>query len=168
LPARGGNEALKREAQLQNLSIPNTAMAVAIENADPDDMNNVHPKNKQDIGKRLALAALANVYGEKIVYSGPIYDKMEITGSSIKLYFKHTGSGLMAKDKELKGFAIAGADKKFVWANAKIEGNTVIVSSPGIVNPAAVRYGWGNNPPTSLYNKENLPASPFRTDPLDQ
>ncbi len=168
LPARGGNEAIKREAQLQNLSIPNTAMAVAIENADPDDMNNVHPKNKQDIGNRLALAALATVYGEKIVYSGPIYDKMEIAGNSIKLYFKHTGSGLMTKDGDLKGFAIGGEDKKFVWATAKIEGNTVIVSSPEIANPVAVRYGWGNNPLTSLYNKENLPASPFRTDSFDK
>jgi sialate O-acetylesterase len=89
---------------------------------------------------------------------------MEISGNNIKLYFKHTGSGLVAKDAMLKGFAIAGADKKFVWATAKIEGNTVTVSSPDITAPVAVRYGWGNNPPTSLYNKENLPASPFRTD----
>jgi sialate O-acetylesterase len=114
------------------------------------------------------LAALANVYGEKIVYSGPIYDKMEIAGNSIKLFFKHSGSGLAAKDGELKGFAIAGADKKFVWATAKVEGNTVVVSSTEIANPVAVRYGWGNNPPTSLYNKENLPASPFRTDSFDK
>ena len=168
LPAKGGSEAVKREAQLLNLSIPNTAMAVAIDNADPTDMNNVHPKNKQEIGKRLALAALATTYNEKIVYSGPIYDKMEISGSSIKLYFNHTGSGLITKDDGLKGFAIAGADEKFVWATAKIESNTVTVSSSGITNPVAVRYGWGNNPPTSLYNKENLPASPFRTDSFDK
>ncbi len=168
LPARGGNEAIKREAQLQNLSFPNTAMAVAIDNADPLDMNNVHPKNKQDIGNRLALAALATVYDKKNIYSGPIYDKMETTGNSIKLYFKHTGGGLMVKDGDLKGFAIAGEDKKFVWATAKIEGNTVVVSSLDIANPVAVRYGWGNNPPTSLYNKENLPASPFRTDSFDK
>lgn len=168
LPAKGGSEAVKREAQLLNLSIPNTAMAVAIDNADPTDMNNVHPKNKQEIGRRLALAALATTYNEKIVYSGPIYDKMEISGSSIKLYFNHTGSGLITKGAGLKGFAIAGADKKFVWATAKIESNTVTVSSSGITNPVAVRYGWGNNPPTSLYNKENLPASPFRTDSFDK
>ncbi|MEO7984595.1 MAG: sialate O-acetylesterase, partial [Bacteroidota bacterium] len=168
LPAKGGSEAIKREAQLQNLSIPNTAMAVAIDNADPADMNNVHPKNKQEIGRRLSLAALAIVYGEKIVYSGPIYDKMEISGNNIKVYFKQAGSGLVAKDGELKGFAIAGEDKKFVWANAKIEGNTLIVSSPEILNPVAVRYGWGNNPVTSLYNKEKLPASPFRTDSFDK
>ena len=168
LPAKGGSEAIKREAQLQNLSVPNTAMAVAIDNADSADMNNVHPKNKQEIGRRLALAALAITYGKKIVYSGPIYNKMETSGSSIKLYFNHTGTGLMAKDGDLKGFAIAGPDKKFVWATAKIEGNTVVVSSPDIVNPVTVRYGWGNNPITSLYNKENLPASPFRTDSFEK
>ncbi len=168
LPAKGGSEAIKREAQLQNLTIPNTAMAVAIDNADPNDMNNVHPKNKQEIGRRLALAGLALAYNEKVVYSGPIYDKMEISGNNIKLYFKHSGSGLVAKDADLKGFAIAGADKKFVWGTAKIEGNTVTVSSPDIAAPVAVRYGWGNNPVTSLYNKENLPASPFRTDSFDK
>jgi sialate O-acetylesterase len=164
LPAKGGNEAVKREAQLQNLSIANTAMVVAIDNADPDDMNNVHPKNKQDIGKRLAVAALAKVYGEKIVYSGPVYSKMSIEENKIRLFFEHTGSGLLAKGGDLKGFAIAGADKKFVWATAKIEGNNVVVSSPEIKSPVVVRYGWGGNPPTSLYNKENFPASPFRTD----
>ena len=165
IPAAGGSEAIKREAQFQNLSIPNTAMAVAIDNADPTDMNNVHPKNKQEIGRRLALAALATVYDEKIVYSGPQYEKMKVEGSNIRLYFKHTGSGLQAKDGVLKGFAMAGEDKKFVWATAIIEGNTVLISAVGITNPIAVRYGWGNNPPTSLYNKEGLPATPFRTDP---
>ncbi len=168
LPAQGGSEAIKREAQLQNLSIPNTAMVVAIDNADANDMNNVHPKNKQEIGRRLALAGLAIAYGEKIVYSGPLYDKMKIDGSSIRLYFNNTGTGLVLKDSDLKGFAIAGEDKKFVWGNAKIDGNTVVVSSPGITQPIAVRYGWGSNPPTSLYNKENLPASPFRTDSFDK
>jgi sialate O-acetylesterase len=167
LPAQGGAEAIKREAQLLNLSIPNTAMAVAIDNADPNDMNNVHPKNKQEIGRRLALAGFAIAYGMQIVYSGPLYEKMIIEGNSIKLFFKNTGSGLVAKDGMLKGFAIAGKDKKFVWADAKIDGNTIIVSSSVIDKPVAVRYGWGNNPPTSLYNKENIPASPFRTDSVD-
>jgi sialate O-acetylesterase len=168
VPAKGGSEAIKREAQLQNLSLPNTAMVVAIDNADPGNMGNVHPKNKQDIGYRLALAAQAIAYGDKkMVYSGPIYDKMEIQGGAIRLHFKHTGSGLMAKEGELKGFAIAGEDKKFVWGTARIEGNTVVVSNPGISKPLAVRYGWGSNPPISLYNKENLPASPFRTDSSD-
>ncbi len=168
LPAQGGSEAIKREAQLQNLSIPNTAMAVAIDNADPDDMNNVHPKNKQEIGKRLGLAALAIVYNRKIVYSGPLYDKMQIEGSSIRVYFKNTGGGLIAKGGELKGFAIAAADKKFVWANAKIDGNSIVVSAAGISNPAVVRYAWGNNPQATLYNKEDLRASPFRTASLDK
>jgi sialate O-acetylesterase len=168
IPAKGGAEAIKREAQLQNLSLENTAMVVAIDNADSADMNNVHPKNKQEIGRRLALAALATTYGEKIEYSGPVYEKMEIDGNAITLYFKHTGTGLIAKNGELKGFAIAGTDKKFVWATARIKGNTVIVSADGITNPVAVRYGWSNNPQTSLYNKEMLPASPFRTDSFDK
>ena len=168
LPAMGGSEAIKREAQLQNLSVPNTAMVVAIDNADPTDMNNVHPKNKQEIGRRLALAAEAMVYAEKIAYSGPIYEKMEVEGNTIRLYFKHVNGGLVTKDGGLKGFAIAGEDKKFVWGNAKIDGNTILVSNPGIAKPVAVRYGWGGNPPVSVYNKENLPASPFRTDSFDK
>ena len=164
IPAKGGSEAIKRQAQLQNLSLPNTAMVVAIDNADSNDMNNVHPKNKQEIGRRLAIAAEAIAYGNKIVYSGPVFEKMEIEGNRIRLHFKHTGSGLMAKDGALKGFAIAGDDRKFIWANATIEGNTIVVATPEVTKPIAVRYGWSNNPPTSLYNNENLPASPFRTD----
>lgn len=168
LPAMGGSEAIKREAQLQNLSIPNTAMVVAIDNADSNDMNNVHPKNKQEIGRRLTLAAEAIAYNEKITYSGPLYDRMKIEGNKIRLYFKYIDGGLIAKDNKLIGFSIAGADKKFVWANATIDGNTVIVSSPEINKPVAVDYGWGRNPPTSLYNKANLPASPFRTDSVNE
>ncbi|GAC1589316.1 MAG: sialate O-acetylesterase [Chitinophagaceae bacterium] len=164
LPAKGGAEAIKREAQLKNLSIPNTAMVVAIDNADPNNQNNVHPKNKQEIGRRLALAALGMVYGEKIEYSGPLYDRMEIQGNRIVLYFKHIDGGLVAANGILKGFSIAGEDKRFVWANAVIEGNTIIVSATAVDIPVAVRYGWGNNPVTSLYNKAGLPASPFRTD----
>jgi len=164
LPAMGGTEAIKREAQLENLSIPNTAMVVAIDNADSNNMGNIHPKDKQEIGRRLALAAEAIAYHEKVVYSGPLYDKMKIEGNKIRLYFKDIDGGLMAKNNKLIGFAIAGADKKFEWADAEIDGNTVIVSSPEVNKPIAVRYGWGNNPPTSLYNKANLPASPFRTD----
>jgi sialate O-acetylesterase len=163
-PAKGGSEAIKREAQLLNLSIPKTGMAVAIDNADSFNMVNVHPKNKQEISRRLVLAARAVAYGENITYSGPLYDKMEVKGNTIQLQFKSTDAGLICKGDQLKGFAIAGEDKKFVWADAKIEGKTVVVSSPTISNPVAVRYGWGSNPPTSLYNKANLPASPFRTD----
>ncbi|NWJ52918.1 MAG: hypothetical protein HXX14_18855 [Bacteroidetes bacterium] len=164
IPAKGGAEAIKREAQLQNLSVPNTEMVVAIDNADPTNQANIHQKNKQEIGRRLALAARNIVYGEKTTFSGPIYDKMKIEGNSIRLLFKHTDGGLTAKDNQLKGFAIAGKDMKFVWANASIEGKTIRVTSSEIENPVAVRYGWGSNPPTSLYNMANLPASPFRTD----
>jgi sialate O-acetylesterase len=154
-------EARKCEAQLHNLSIPNTGMAVA---RDIGDANNIHPKNKQDVGLRLALIAEAKVYGYDVVYSGPIYDKMEIKDSSIVLYFKHVDGGLVAKDEKFAGFAIAGEDKKFVWADARVEGDTIVVSSPEVAKPVAVRYGWDKNPIVSLYNKAKLPASPFRTD----
>ena len=153
-----------REGQLLNLSISNTAMVSAIDNADPDNPGNIHPKNKQEIGLRLAKAAEGLVYKEKITYMGPIYQKMKIEGNAIRLYFSFTGKGLIAKDDKITGFAIAGEDKKFVWANAKIDGNTVVVSCPDITKPVAVRYGWSKNPPVSLYNQDGLPASPFRTD----
>jgi sialate O-acetylesterase len=154
-------EARKREAQLRNLSIPNTGMAVTI---DIGDANNIHPKNKQDVGLRLALAAEALVYGYDVVYSGPIYDKMEIKDNSVILHFSHVDGGLVARNDKLVGFAIAGEDKKFVWADARIEGDTIVVSSPNTGKPVAARYGWDKNPIVSLYNKANLPASPFRTD----
>lgn len=151
-----------REAQLLTLkTVPKTGMAVAI---DIGEANDIHPRNKQDVGKRLALTALAVAYGKKIVYSGPIYRSMRIEGNKIRLFFDHVGSGLVAKGGELKGFAIAGKDRKFVWANAKIEGNTVVVWSEQVPEPVAVRYGWADNPDCNLYNKEGLPASPFRTD----
>jgi sialate O-acetylesterase len=151
-----------REAQLMTLALPNTGMAVIIDIGEAD---NIHPKNKQDVGKRLALWALANTYGKKLVYSGPIYKSMKIDGNSIVLSFDHVGGGLVAKGgEELKGFAVAGVDKKFVWADAKIVGDTVVVSSDQVAEPAAVRYAWADNPVCNLYNKEELPASPFRTD----
>ncbi len=150
-----------REAQLMTLSVPNTGMAVTV---DIGEANDIHPKNKQDVGKRLALWALAKTYGKDIVYSGPIYKMMSIEGNKAILSFDNAGSGLMAKGDSLKGFAIAGADKKFVWADAKIEGNKVIVTSDKVPQPAAVRYAWAINPICNLYNKEGLPATPFRTD----
>lgn len=153
-----------RDAQLKNLSIPNTAMVVAIDNADPADIANIHPKNKQEIGKRLALAALGLVYNEKITYSGPLPDKMVIEGNKARVQFKNAGEGLMTKGEKLTGFAVAGADKKFVAADAVIDGKTVVVSSPEVPAPVAVRYGWSKNPPVNLYNKAGLPASPFKTD----
>jgi len=151
-----------REAQSMTLSLPNTGMAVAI---DIGEAKNIHPKNKQDVGKRLALWALAKDYGFKdIIYSGPLYKNMKIEGDKAKIGFEHTGTGLMVKGDSIKGFAIAGADKKFVWANAKIDGDTVLVWSEQVKNPIAVRYGWADWISCNLYNKEELPASPFRTD----
>ncbi|MBC7827998.1 MAG: sialate O-acetylesterase [Chitinophagaceae bacterium] len=153
-----------RDAQLQNLSIPNTAMVVAIDNADPGDPGNIHPKNKQEIGRRLALAALGLVYGEKIVYSGPVFEKMTVEGNKIRLHFKNAGNGLEVKGDTLYGFAIAGPDKNFTWADARIDGNSVVIYSATISNPVAVRYGWAKNSSANLFNKAGLPASPFKTD----
>jgi len=151
-----------REAQLMTLSLPKTGMAVAI---DIGDANDIHPRNKQDVGKRLALNALAIAYGKKVVYSGPIYERMKREGNAIRLYFKHVDGGLTTLNGEpLKGFAIAGADRKFVCAEARIDGNTVVVSSPQVPEPVAVRYAWADNPVCNLYNRAGLPASPFRTD----
>jgi len=151
-----------REAQLMTLALPNTGMAVIIDIGEAD---NIHPKNKQDVGKRLALWALARSYGKKLVYSGPIYKSMKIKGNEIILYFDHVGGGLIAaSDEPLKGFAIAGADRKFVWADAKINGDNIVVSSGEVSAPVAVRYAWADNPVCNLYNEEGLPASPFRTD----
>ncbi len=158
------NTARLREAQLKTLAVPNTGMAVTI---DIGEWNDIHPLNKEDVGKRLAVAAQKIAYGDNtMVYSGPVYQSMRIDGNKIILSFTDTGSGLMAKDNgELKYFAIAGADKKFVWAKARIEGNKVVVWNDGIAQPVAVRYAWADNPQgADLYNKEGLPASPFRTD----
>jgi sialate O-acetylesterase len=156
--------ALLRESQLKSLSVPNTGMAVTI---DIGEWNDVHPLNKKDVGKRLALAARKLAYKEKnIVYSGPVYKSMMIKGNTVELTFENIGSGLIAQGgNELKQFAISGEDKKFVWANAKIVNNKVIVWSEQVSKPVAVRYGWAYNPEgANLYNKEGLPASPFRTD----
>jgi sialate O-acetylesterase len=155
-----------REAQLMTLSLPNTGMASAIDLADPEKPEDVHPHNKQEVGRRLALIAFSTVYGQQVnSYSGPLYSGVKITGKQVWLSFTHTDSGLVAKGDQLKGFAIAGKDGKFVWADAKIDGNTIIVSSNDVPEPAAVRYDWASNPVGNLYNKEGLPASPFRTDP---
>ena len=151
-----------REAQTLTLASPNTGMAVI---TDIGDAGDIHPRNKQDVGLRLALPALATVHGFKgLVYSGPIYKAMRKEKGRIRLEFDHVGGGLVARGGALKGFAIAGADKRFVWAEAAIDGDTVIVSSPHVPKPVAVRYGWAENPPCTLYNAAELPASPFRTD----
>jgi len=151
-----------REAQLMTLALPKTGMAVIIDIGEAD---NIHPKNKQDVGKRLALWALARTYGKKLVYYGPVYESMQVDGNRIVLYFDHVGGGLVARGNEqLKGFAIAGADREFVWADARIEGDKIVVSSEKVPEPVAVRYAWADNPVCNLYNKEGLPATPFRTD----
>ncbi|MCH5718268.1 hypothetical protein [Niabella hibiscisoli] len=131
---------------------------------DIGEANDIHPRNKQDVGIRLALAAEKITYGKNIVASGPVFTSAKTDGDKIILSFKHTGGGLVAKNGKLRGFAIAGADQQFVWAEATITGDKVIVSSPSMKYPVAVRYAWADNPDASLYNKQNLPASPFRTD----
>ena len=154
-----------REAQFKALQVPNTAMAVTI---DLGEWNDIHPGNKKPVGERLALAARKIAYGEeKLVASGPLYQSAQVKDNAVVIHFTSTGSGLMSIDGEpLHHFAIAGADKKFVWGDAVIEGNTVVVSSDKIEKPVYVRYAWADNPDSAnLYNKEGLPASPFRTDP---
>jgi sialate O-acetylesterase len=156
--------AMLREAQLQTLRVKNTAMAVAI---DLGEWNDIHPGNKKPIGERLALAAQRLAYNDNtVVYSGPVYQSAKLEDRKIRIMFDHVGGGLISNNGEaLSQFAIAGKDKKFVWAKALIENNTVVVWSDDIVDPLYVRYGWADNPDgLNLYNKEGLPASPFRTD----
>lgn len=174
-PAGGDGWAKLREAQRKALNIKHTGMAVI---TDIGEANDIHPRNKQDVGLRLAQWALHQTYQMKdIVPSGPLYRSHKVDGNTIRLSFDHVGSGLMvgektgleptaeAKNGTLKRFAIAGDDKKWVWANAKIDGNEVVVSSPDVANPIAVRYAYTMNPlGANLYNKEGMPASPFRTD----
>ena len=159
--------ALIREAQLKTLSIPNTRMAVII---DIGDWNDIHPLNKKDVGKRLFLNAQHLVYGDtSVVYSGPIYKSMQIDSNKIILSFTNIVGGLVSKGDSLKYFSICGSDGKFVWANAKIKNNKVVVWSNEIPNPVAVRYAWADDPEgANLYNVEGLPASPFRTDDFQQ
>ena len=151
-----------REAQLKSLAVPNTAMAVGI---DLGEWNDIHPDNKKDVGERLALAAQKLVYGENIVSSGPLFQSASIEKDKIVISFSNIGSGLKANDdEELREFAIAGVDKKFVWATAKIVGDKIEVSHAKIASPMYVRYAWADNPNVNFYNIEGLPASPFRTD----
>jgi sialate O-acetylesterase len=152
-----------REAQSMALGLKNTGMAVII---DVGEAGNIHPTNKQDVGKRLALWAEAKLYGRKgIEYSGPLYRKMKIKGNNVVVSFDHAKGGLVARGGgKVEGFAVAGADGKFVWADARIDGQKVIVSSPQVAEPRAVRYGWADNPAVNLTNRADLPVSPFRTD----
>ena len=150
-----------REAQaLTAQRLPKTGIGLAIDIGDAAD---IHPRNKQDVGKRLAVAARAIAYGEKIEYSGPIYAGMQREGGTVRLRFDHA-AGLTARGGKLQGFAIAGEDGKFVWADASIDGSTVVLASPKVTDPRTVRYGWADNPVCTLYNAAGLPAVPFRTD----
>ena len=173
-----------REAQAKTLSVPNTGMAVLIDTGESED---IHPQSKQVAGERLARIALAQTYGRNVVHSGPVYTSMKVEGGFIRLSFDDRGGGLVAKElpatydvmrkaaktaplvrnsprSQLEGFAICGADRKWVWADAKIDGDTVLVSSDQVSAPVAVRYGWSDNPTCNLFNAADLPASPFRTD----
>jgi len=156
------NWATLRNAQRKVLSVPNTGMVVI---TDCGEWNDIHPLNKKDVGERLALQARKIAYNENIVASGPLFDRAEKNSESITVYFKDAGSGLITNDGEpLRYFAIAGADKKFVWAQAKIEGEKIIVWSEQLKNPRYVRYNWADNPDGNLYNKEGLPASAFENE----
>ncbi|WP_205499796.1 sialate O-acetylesterase [Rufibacter psychrotolerans] len=161
-PHRGQRPEI-REAQLLTMqTVANTGMVVT---TDVGDSTDIHPRNKQVVGKRLALWALAKDYGKKkVVYSGPIYKSLTQEGDRIRLTFDHVGGGLVAKDGPLAEFTIAGADQKFMPAQARIEGNTVVVWSDGVKNPVAVRFAWKKVPLPNLFNQAGLPASPFRTD----
>jgi sialate O-acetylesterase len=150
-----------REAQLMTLQIPNVGMAVTI---DIGEANNIHPANKRDVGYRLARWALVKDYGQDIVFSGPIYKCMKKEGNKIRLFFDYVSSGLVAKGEKLEGFAIAGEDRKLIWADAVIDGGTVVVWSDKVADPVTVRYGWAKYPFCNLFNADGLPASPFRTD----
>ena len=151
-----------RESQaIAAASVPNSCLAVTIDTGDADS---IHPKDKQPVGDRLALCALANYYGKNVVYSGPTIKSVERLPGEIRLHFAHTNGGLVVKGKRLEEFSIAGEDRKWYWADARIKGKTVIVSSPLVPHPIAVRYAWQSNPAATLFNGVSLPAGPFRTD----
>ncbi len=160
----GGAEEWPRlaEAQLKTLSVPNTGMAVI---SDVGNVDDIHPRNKLDVGKRLAAWALNKTYGKKdVLFSGPVYREMKKEGDKIRLHFDYADQGLVVKGKELTHFEIAGEDQKFVPAQAKVDGQTIVVSAKGVKNPVAVRMGWSNSANPNLFNKAGQPASAFRTD----
>jgi sialate O-acetylesterase len=151
-----------REAQaLTAGKVKNSGLAVTVDTGDPD---NIHPKDKKIVGERLALCALAKEYGKKISYAGPTFKSVEHLPGKLKLHFDHTDGGLVVKGDTLEEFSIAGKDRKWYWADAKIEGDAVIVSSSKVPDPEAVRYAWQANPAATFYNGAGLPAVPFRTD----
>jgi len=151
-----------RESQaLTAANVPQSCLAVTIDTGDPDS---IHPKDKEPVGDRLALCALAKYYDKHVMYSGPTIESVERLPGSIRLHFAHTDGGLVVKGHKLEEFSVAGEDRKWYWADARIEGNTVVVSSPSVANPKEVRYAWQSNPAATLFNGAGLPAAPFRTD----
>ncbi len=150
-----------REGQAKGLKVPNTGMAVTIDIGDPE---NIHPKNKQEVGRRLALLALKNVYHQRVVCQGPEYWKGKSKGPELKIFFHHTDGGLVVHGGKLNGFVIAGTDRQWHPAEARIAGDTIFVSSKEVPQPVAARYDWANDPEGNLYNGAGLPAMPFRTD----
>lgn len=151
-----------RESQaLTAARVRNSCLAVTIDTGDPD---NIHPRDKLPVEERLAVCALAKNYRKHVVYSGPTLNFMKRDHGAIRLRFTHTDGGLSTKGPKLEEFEIAGDDRKWYWANARVEGNAVIVSSPSVPNPREVRYAWQSNPAATLFNGAGLPAVPFRTD----
>ena len=160
-PVESGWAELREAQTLTTTALPNVGLASAI---DIGEANDIHPRNKQEVGRRLSLAAFALAYKQKMTYSGPLFSGMKITDGKAVLTFSHVDNGLVVKGDTLKGFAICGSDKQYVSAQAKIDGQRVIVWSDQVKQPVAIRYGWANNPECNLYNAAGLPAIAFRTD----
>jgi sialate O-acetylesterase len=161
-PVDGDAWAETRESQaIAAASVPNSCLAITIDTGDAD---NIHSQDKQPVGERLALCALANYYGKKVVYSGPTLKSVDRRSGAIRLHIANADGGLVVKGIKLEEFAIAGEDRKWYWADAHIKGKTIIVSSPSVPNPKEVRYAWQSNPAATLFNGAGLPAVPFRTD----
>jgi sialate O-acetylesterase len=161
-PVDGDEWAETRESQsIAAATVPNSCVAISIDTGNPD---NIHSEDKQPVGERLALCALAKQYGRPVVYSGPTLASVERLRSSIRLHFSHSDGGLVGKGGKLEEFSIAGEDRKWVWADARIDGDTVVVTAPTVSHPIEVRYAWQSNPAATLFNGVGLPAAPFRTD----
>jgi sialate O-acetylesterase len=160
-PTDDGWADIRESMTIAAFTVPNSCLAVTIDTGDPDS---IHPKDKEPVGNRLALCALAKYYGKDVVHSGPTLASVKRRRRSIQLRFAHADGGLVAKRGKLEGFSIAGEDRKWYWADARIEGNTVTISSPSVPHPKEVRYAWQSNPAATLVNAAGLPAGPFRTD----
>jgi len=160
-PGDDGWAELRESQDFAARTVPNSALAVTI---DVGDANDIHPKEKKVVGERLALCALAQHYGKKVVASGPTFESVEELPGALKLHFRNADGGLIVKGDKLGEFSVAGADRRWYWAEARIEGDSVIVSSSQVPDPKAARYAWQANPTATLFNGAGLPAVPFRTD----